>query len=80
VLPNARVISLSYPVGSIVLEVVGFCTVHFPSPLHGSNVSVPKNKRSLIFVTFRGCPKNFEIKDFWLFGIVQVFYVVEAMH
>ncbi len=30
---------------------------------------IPKNKKSLIFVIFRGCTKNYEIEDFWFFGI-----------
>jgi len=30
---------------------------------------IPKSRKFLIFVTFRGCAKNYEIRDFWFFGI-----------
>ena len=30
---------------------------------------VPKNKKSAIFLIFRGSSKNNEIEDFWFFGI-----------
>jgi len=32
-------------------------------------VVIPKSRKFAIFVPFRGCSKNNEIKDFWFFGI-----------
>ena len=29
---------------------------------------IPKSRKFSIFVTFRGCSKNYEITDFWFFG------------
>ncbi len=52
-------------------------TEHCGIPLHGGNVAIPENKKSLIFVIFRGCSKNYEINpevSGWFFGIILFFF------
>jgi hypothetical protein len=36
-----------------------------------SLVVIPKSRKFAIFVTFRGCSKNYEIRDFWFFGTMN---------